>query len=68
MNGIVSEEYYVENRVKVIVGNVFKVCMYLKVNIIDNFVNMFIDIRSFFLSNMKELVYILGYRCLRNIC
>lgn len=40
----VSEEYYVENRVKVIVGNVFKVCLYFKVNIINNFINMFIDI------------------------
>lgn len=60
MNGIVSEEYYVENRVKVIVGNVFKVCLYFKVNIINNFVNMFIDIGSFFLINMKELVEILG--------
>lgn len=40
MNGTVSEENPVENRVKVTVGNASNACLYLKVNITDNPVNL----------------------------
>lgn len=46
MNGTVSEEHYVENRVKVTVGNASKACLYFKVNITSNPVNMLIDTGS----------------------
>lgn len=60
MNGTVSEEHYVENRVKVTVGNASKACLYPKVNITNNPVNMFIDTGSPFSINTKELAEILG--------
>lgn len=56
----VSEEHYVEKRVKVTVGNASKACLYFKVNITDNPVNMFIDTGSPFSINTKELPEILG--------
>lgn len=62
MNGTVSEEKYVENRVKVTVGNAYKACLYLKVNITNNPVNMFIDTGSPFSINTKVLAEILGVK------
>lgn len=58
--GTVSEEYYVENRVKVTVGNASKACLYFKVNITNNPVNMLIDTGSPFSIKTKELAEILG--------
>lgn len=55
----VSEEHYVENRVKVTVGNASKACLYFKVNI-TNPINMLIDTGSPFSINTKELAEILG--------
>lgn len=40
LNGTVSEEYYVENRVKVTVGNASKACLYFKVNITNNLLTL----------------------------
>lgn len=60
LNGTVSEEYNVENRVKVTVGNASKACLYFKVNITNNPVNMLIDTGSPFSIKTKELAEILG--------
>lgn len=56
----VSEELYVENRVKVTVGNASKACLYFKVYITNNPINMLIDTGSPFSINTKELPEILG--------
>lgn len=60
INGTVREENPVENRVKVTVGNASKACMYLRVNITNNPVNMLIDTGSPFSIITKELAEILG--------
>lgn len=54
LNGTVSEEYYVENRVKVTVGNASKACLYFRLILLTTLLTCLLTLGAPFQSKRKN--------------